>query len=369
MKDIQMFAKRAVGALALTITITLGGAVCGASTAKALDINEYVSIDWISEVIVGTYKDDTGNESDENKPEIRAHGELHVGGKFKTDSGLTVGGEIEFEAASDSTNNIDELYVYSSGEFGRLEAGDQDGAADQLGSDVPSVGFGQVGGFWHSENNGFAGQAPIDEIADSSDNTKITYYTPNMEGFKFGISWAPLDDDGETAEIAAGEETDQFELGAKYSPPFTTVDLILAAAYFTADDHDEGDQDHSAWDAGITLEFDAFAFGVNYVDLGDSGRGVGEDVTGATLGITYGVGSWGFGASYNTSEFDAAASQDQDAWSVGTEYIFEPEISGKTPVTMTFAGDFIMFDRSTSNNGATLGDDGWVAIAYTSLEF
>ncbi len=364
-----MFTKKTVGVSALAITVALGGTAYASATAKAADINEYVSIDWISEVIVGTYEDDSTNEVDENKPEIRALGELHVGGKFKTDSGLTLGGEVEFDAASDSTNNIDEIYVYSSGDFGRVEAGDQDGAADKLGSEVPSVGFGQVTGDWSSEDDGFAGQSPIVEIAESSDDTKITYYTPSMEGFKFGISWAPLDDEGSTAEITAGEETDQFELGAEYSSSFDAVDVTLAAAYFSADDHDANQEDHANWDAGITLEFDAFAFGVNYVDLGDSGRAAGEDVTGTTFGMTYGMGDWGFGASYNTSEFDAAASQDQDVWSVGAEYVFEPKINGKTPVTMTFAGDFTAYDRSTSNNGATLGDDGWVAIAYTALEF
>ena len=187
-----MFTKKTVGVSALAITVALGGTAYASATAKAADINEYVSIDWISEVIVGTYEDDSTNEVDENKPEIRALGELHVGGKFKTDSGLTLGGEVEFDAASDSTNNIDEIYVYSSGDFGRVEAGDQDGAADKLGSEVPSVGFGQVTGDWSSEDDGFAGQSPIVEIAESSDDTKITYYTPSMEGFKLsGTSSQP----------------------------------------------------------------------------------------------------------------------------------------------------------------------------------
>jgi len=365
-----MSMKRTVGTSALAITVALGGTAYATSAAKAADINEYVSVDWISEVIVGTYDDDTTADANENNPEIRALGELHVSGKFKTDSGLTLGGEIEFDAASDSTNNIDEIYVYSEGEFGRVEAGDQDGAADKLGSEVPSVGFGQVTGDWSADDDGFAGQSPIVEIAESSDDTKITYYAPSFNGLKLGISWAPLDDDGGTAEIAAGEETDQFELGAEYSiSTGESSSITLAGAYFKATDNDAGDEDHSAWDAGITFEFDAFAIGFNRVDLGDSGRGVGEDVTGTTLGMTYGMGDWAFGASYNTSEQDAAASQDQDVWSVGAEYVYEPAINGKTPVTMTFAGDLTMFDRATSNNGATLGDDGWVAIGYTSLEF
>jgi hypothetical protein len=368
-RNLRMFKTRTIGASALAISLALGGTAYTSSNLKAADINEYVGVDWVSEVIVGAYEDDTTLDSNENNPEIRTLGELHIDGKFKTDSGLTIGGEIEFEAGSDVTNNIDEIYIYASGEFGRIEAGDQDGAADKLGSGVPSVGFGQVGGDWNTDDDGFAGQNPITEIAESSDDTKITYYAPSIGGIKFGISWAPLDDDGSTAEITAGEETDQFEVGAQYSSSFANGKVTLAAAYFTANDNDAGDRDHSNWDAGITLEFDAFEVGVNHVNLGDSGRGVGEDVTGTTLGMTYGVGNWGFGASYNTSEFDAPASQDQDVWSVGTEYVYEPQINGETPVTVTLAGDFTMFDRSTSNNGATLGDDGWVAIVYSALEF
>ncbi len=364
-----MFKTRTIGASALAISLALGGTAYTSSNLKAADINEYVGVDFISEVIVGAYEDDTTLDSNENNPEIRTLGELHIDGKFKTDDGLTIGGEIEFDAGSDVTNNIDEIYVYASGEFGRIEAGDQDGAADKLGSGVPSVGFGQVGGDWNTDDDGFAGQNPITEIAESSDDTKITYYAPSIGGIKFGISWAPLDDDGSTAEITAGEETDQFEVGAQYSSSFANGKITLATAYFKATDNDAGDEDHSNWDAGITIEFGAFAVGVNHVDLGDSGRGAGENVTGTTLGMTYGVGNWGFGASYNTSEFDAPASQDQDVWSVGTEYVYEPQINGETPVTVMLAGDFTMFDRSTSNNGATLGDDGWVAIVYSALEF
>ena len=238
-----MFKKNIIGVSALVFSLALGGTTYSSPKLEAANINEYVAVDWISEIIVGTYEDDTTLDRNENDPEIRALGELHVSGKFLIDNGITLGGEIEFEAASDEKDNIDELYVYSSGKFGRIEAGDQDGAADKLGSRVPSVGFGQVMGFWNTGENGFAGQNPITEIAESSDDTKITYYTPSMEGLKLGVSWAPLDDDGATTEIAAGEETDQFELGAEYSSTFDTVDVTLAAAYFTADDHDENDED------------------------------------------------------------------------------------------------------------------------------
>ena len=89
-----MFKTRTIGVSALAISLALGGTAYTSSNLKAADINEYVGVDWHSEVIVGTYEDDTTLDSNENNPEIRALGELHVSGKFKTDSGLTLGGEI-----------------------------------------------------------------------------------------------------------------------------------------------------------------------------------------------------------------------------------------------------------------------------------
>ena len=79
-----MFKTRTIGASALAISLALGGTAYTSSKLKAADINEYVGVDLVSEIIVGTYEDDTTLDANENNPEIRALGELHVNGKIKT---------------------------------------------------------------------------------------------------------------------------------------------------------------------------------------------------------------------------------------------------------------------------------------------
>ena len=360
---------RRLGVAAVALPFAVGAIVVTNNSTKAADINDYVAIDYSSEFVLGAYDDDSTADADENSPEMRAFGAVNFNGSFVTDSGLTIGGVIEFDAASDSTNNIDEIYAYLSGDFGRLEVGDQDGAADKLGWGVPNVGFGQVDGDWSADDDGFAGQSPIIGLDESSDDTKITYYPPKMAGIQLGVSWSPLDDEGNTAEIAAGEETDQIEVGASYSQDFAGGSIEFNGAWFQATDNDAGDEDHQTWSIGATVEIDSITVGIGHADNGDSGRGEGEDVSGTTLGATYEQGAWGFGTSYNTAELDAAASRNQDAWSVGTAYTFAPEINGATPLEAVIAADLTFFDRDASNNGATAEDDGWVAILYTAIEF
>ncbi|MBH63245.1 MAG: hypothetical protein CL569_12535, partial [Alphaproteobacteria bacterium] len=354
----------------LTTTTTCIFAMGISSTfqeASSADLNKYIDVDFISEFVIGTYEDDTTTDSTENNPEMRVLGELHVGGKFKADNGLTIGGEIEFDADNDGTNNIDEIYMYVSGDFGRFEVGDQDGAGDKFSWDVPSVGFGQVGGDWNTGDDGFAGINPVTEIGESSDDTKITYYLPKIRDLKVGISWAPLDDDGGSANLARGQEQDQIEAGAEYSVQLGGSSATINAAYYSAEDNDANDEDHSNWGLGLTVENGPITFGIGHVDNGDSGRAQGENVEGTTIGIAYETGPWGFGASYNFSEFDAAASQDQTVWSIGGAYTYEPSFDGKNPVTALLGIDLTVFDRANSNNGLTQGDDGWVAIGYLAL--
>ena len=360
---------RLLGTAALVLPFAAGAIAIPHNSSVAADINDYVAIDYSSEFVLGTYDDDSTADADENSPEMRAFGAVNFNGSFVTDSGLTIGGVIEFDAASDSTNNIDEIYAYLKGDFGTVEVGDQDGAADKLGWGVPNVGFGQVDGDWSADDDGFAGQSPIIGLDESSDDTKITYYPPKMGGIQFGVSWSPLDDEGNTAEIAAGEETDQIEVGASYSQDFAGGSIEFNGAWFQATENGAGLEDHQTWSIGATVAIDSITVGMGHADNGDSGRGQGEDVSGTTLGATYEQGAWGFGASYNTSELDAAASRNQDAWSVGTAYTFEPAINGATPLTAVVAADLTFFDRDASNNGATAADDGWVAIFYTAIEF
>ena len=351
-----------LGVAAIALPVAVGGLTLTATSSKAASVNEYFGIDYVNEFVLGTYKDDSTADSAENNPEIYAKGEVHFKGQVKTDSGLTIGGEIEFTAESDATNNIDEIYAYVSGDFGRLEVGDQDGAADNLDWSVPKVGFGQVDG----DYNNFAGNDSTVNLGESSDDTKITYYLPKFGNLALGISWAPLDDEGSTAEITSGEETDQIEVGAKYS----MGDITLNGAYYQATDNDAGAEDHSTWSVGFTYSFGDFKVGAGHANNGASGQtDANADVNGTTLGATYSDGAMAYGFSVNQTENSAATGQDQDTISFGAEYTFEPVVNDSTPVTAVVAADLTMFDRAASTNGATAGDDGWVAILYTSIEF
>ena len=65
--------------------------------------------------------------------------EVHFTGETTLDNGLTVGVHVEALADAGSSFAVDESYAYMSGFWGRINAGDEDGAAFLLQVAAPSA--------------------------------------------------------------------------------------------------------------------------------------------------------------------------------------------------------------------------------------
>ncbi len=65
--------------------------------------------------------------------------EVHLQGETTLDNGLTVGAHIEAEVDGGDSTAIDESYAYFSGTWGRVNAGNEDGAAYLLQVAAPSA--------------------------------------------------------------------------------------------------------------------------------------------------------------------------------------------------------------------------------------
>lgn len=164
---------------------------------------------------------------------FRTDTEIHVTATGKADNGLVYGMYVEIEAdpalnnlttqaynagsggtqtvvPTSANNYIDEANIFLQGNWGRVEMGDQDGAADQLFFGAPydyGPAYGQGSGadgdimFRWANPVGFAnlssniGATPLYgwnvKAIDSSDMTKFTYLTPVISGFRAGFSYAP----------------------------------------------------------------------------------------------------------------------------------------------------------------------------------
>lgn len=136
-------------------------------------------------------------------------GEIHFDGRTKLDNGTTIGVHVELEGWNPSAGStgavrtIDEAYLYSFGDWGRVEFGAKDDAPYIMYYGTPSALLG-FGFFQH--NSSFAWQNPIGNYGTNiasvhtmamtldsqyQDVNRINYYTPRFAGLQIGVGYAP----------------------------------------------------------------------------------------------------------------------------------------------------------------------------------
>jgi outer membrane protein OmpU len=376
-------------------------------------------------------QDDTTNAVGANTNNTKArefdfirNTEIHFTGETTLDNGLTVG--FHAEAAADGADGfaVDESYAYFSGGWGRLNFGDEDGAAYLLQVAAPSAddnidGIRQFVNpvnytaliadilpsnptaaqtaantvFTTMFNNGTGvnfGATMLDYDQDTSGkNTKLTYLTPVMNGFQLGVSYTA---DGDRAvENGVGFDNvenvfgEAYEGAARYEGQFNNVGVILGAGYthvelersrFTGRTGDlpagrtlatlgDPSDDRQAWNVGADFDVGPFGLGVVYTedDFGDRVNRVATAGERARAGDTQ--DTWVVGVDYTTGPFKFGASyMDQDN-TFGIRDFDTKRYSGGVTYTygpgMTFRGSIGHVDHDMP---ATLRD---VDATYVTL--
>jgi predicted porin len=162
----------------------------------------------------------------DNKNRIQSDTELHFQGMTTLDNGIEVGAAIELEG--EGSTNTDEQYLFINGGFGQLKFGSEDGAAADMAISAPtSGGFGPNDGKldnWSQVSN-------IDNNTFSGDAQRVTYYTPNIGGFRAGLSYADSDqsEDADTKSLS-GNENQVWSAGIEYNGDFNGVSFEVSAA-------------------------------------------------------------------------------------------------------------------------------------------
>lgn len=306
---------------------------------------------------------DQDNDTGFNNFEFRKNTEIHFTGETTLDNGLTVGVHVEQEIENDNNNN--ESYAYFSGGWGRVNFGNEDGAAYLLqvaapsadsnvdglrttingtktpaiaafGAAVPLVGEVAVaaeaaGSLALDYQHADFGNAPSDSGKDNAVN-RITYLTPKFNGFQAGVSYAPSSTLGTGIQNTAEADYDNlWELAARWDGQFEGVGLSVGAGYSHAS-KDTAADDLKTWNVGANVAWNQFSFGAAYLDSDD-----GDDSRTWVVGAAWDNGPWHVGASYldgkadNAGLFydeDGATPQfnDADAYriTVGGGYTFGP---------------------------------------------
>lgn len=247
--------------------------------------------------------------------------EILIDGSLMADNGITFGLRIEIEADGDTeSNNVDENSIWASGSFGKLEFGRNDGAEDtfMVNGSNSGVDYGGVGNptatFLTSAFLGARTSVDFRSGIDTSDATKITYTTPNFNGFSVGISYTPetgcADGSGPANGFCAANSSgihDNIGVGIGYDGEFNGLglELSLVGAYGSADA--EPEDDVYGIGGGIAVSFSGFTIAAGAV-WDDSNDNVVGGTTGeawaADVGIGYEAGPWNFSINAIYSDAD-----------------------------------------------------------------
>lgn len=307
--------------------------------------------------------------------DVKTDGTLFFTGDTTLDNGLQVGFEVGLEAQSAGNDQIDGNYLWLEHGYGRLEVGQNDSAAVLMHYAAPDVGFGindsDIADWIVNPSNGDADSAFQSTYLYLGDDkaTKISYFTPRLEGLQLGVSFVPEYERDDNAQPSGDIYHNGFAFGANYVESFGGLDVAVAAGYVHAEKPDGsagGIKDAEGYSLGANLSYAGFTLGGSYADTkGNGGAGTDPDVSldgrGFDIGIAYAFDAFQVSLSYYQGRFeDTSAAGDSKHRTVmlSGNYELGPGVSVLASVFRT------RFEADTGTE-----NDGWTALTGIALEF
>ena len=214
-------------------------------------------------------------------------GEIHFKGKTKLKNGTELGLRVELEA-SESSDQIDEHYLYLKGDWGKLILGAENGIGHLMQVRAPRFVPG-LKMFDNSTTDDIYESAYDEHLDDnaiedahmstklehiSGDANKLSYMTPRVGGLQLGVSYAPNNADHGGGENNAGASTDAaqediIELGVSYKGMVRGVGYKFS---YTAVEGDTVTSDRpkpESISTGLALSYGDWVFGGNISEYKD----------------------------------------------------------------------------------------------------
>ena len=294
------------------------------------------------------------------------------------DNGLEYGFEMELHTQTDDTNNSDETWAYLRGNWGEINLGDQDDAADRMAIGAEDAMPGR-GGYDGAIGDVFSYPTPanapvftLQEASVTGDASKITYFTPRFYGFQLGGSWTP--DSGHHGGGAGNTDNDtDYEnvgsAGLNYSEDFNGFEVTVAATYEFADEQEIAGAsigDAHRWQGGALVGYAGFQLGVSY---GGADANIADTGWWTSVAANYSTGPWKVGGGYffsqaeNGSGGTAGGDTEVEIWTVGGNYQVAPGMELASDV------NFITADNITRTGGPDSDNDGTVFVFSTIFSF
>lgn len=335
--------------------------------------------------IYGNYAKQNGG-STSRKTDLLRDIDLTMSGETTLSNGLTVGAAITADGDAGDSFEIEDSFIFTSGNWGRLSAGTEDGSAFMLQVAVPSADenvdgiepFVQPLGF---DNTNLAGTDFEDTVTGSfltygnyltAGTDKVTYVTPVMNGLQAGISYTPdvmnfnhssrsganttgnvLNEYGSAWEGALRyenkvSETTNYRVGAGY----TTIAVERTNGASTVDTLKE-------WNVGFDMDMGNVGIGTAYTE--NNGGVVAKDNDSKTyvIGADYTMGSVRYGASWlhNTHEDSATEKVTANRYAVGAVHEYGPGMSLRASVSRLTADAPNSIGGDVNGTAVTVGTE------------
>ena len=297
---------------------------------------------------------------------IYNYGEIRFKVSGKTDNGMKWG--VYFEDVQNDKDtggkkcSTDETNVWMSGSWGKLELGGQDGPGDKTyagAEKIVHISPGMIDAYANTSH--FADEKM--SINDSSDNSKITYWTPVVSGFQAGYSWAPHDEKGSEGGQISNQPQHEGSLQYKGKVGGGKIRATWGFGYMPTTACSTEAQ--FGWRAGVTYGMGPWTIAAGYKDIDNEGEhGEDGDKTGWDAGVAYSGGRYEVTLYVNGQEAeDSGGDGDYIHYGVTGAY----NLGGG----LTVSAAVFFYDLDANGNVATFGDDtdGTVGIVAIGAKF
>lgn len=285
--------------------------------------------------------------------DFRNDTEVHILPTIKDEStGIEGGARIEFEADTNRTDNTDETYVFLKGAFGEFRLGDEDGPQDNMKVGAPNIAVG-TGGI---DGTVVGGASNAIVGTNSSDATKIVYYTPTLAGFQLGVSYAPHAGGAQGDVFPNSTDNNNFddfvEGGLVWTGSFGDFGLVAGVTGGVAHSNKTND-DLQTWNAGISTTIFGFKVAAAY---GDETNDLTFDRTWANVGVAAVFGPVGLSVTYGKTLDSSGGNPEGDELVAGAEVGLIPGVA--------LSGEVSWFDRD-----AGASSDGIIGVVRVAVSF
>lgn len=331
---------------------------------------------------------------------------IQFDGLTNLDNGVKVGVRVQLRGEANSTDQIDQSFLFFDTAFGRFELGKTTSAPNKMfyGAPTPIPGMGanspdflpfavpgqyNAGTNWASSPSAF-----INYGVNADKDEKITYFSPRIAGFQFGASFTPTSCKvGSPAtgvnvcgigtayglKNVTGKQDQVLELGANYVNSFGPVDASIYVGYghgtLDANTSTNTFRNQDQYGVGGALVWAGFTLGAAY-RYNNMGIRQGSTTLGNLpdqqqdwqVGLSYAWDQWTVGAQYQhtaarvkTATGTKAGTDTLDGYSAGVNYLLGPGI--------TLVGGIQYFDLGSYTNLPQNQNKAWNYVVGTKLEF